>query len=62
MNKKFRVFHIENSNSKNGYDKTVAELFGSYYSVIGNLDTFLIKDIKKDWGKKSHWGRYIKLP
>lgn len=53
---KFRVVYLDDT-------KTVAEIFdGTHYSVIGNSDTFPVRQLKKDWGKNARWGRYIKLP
>jgi len=60
---RFRVVHLDNF--WGGTDKSVVLIWGweyEFYSVIGNPRTFQTKNLKRDWGKKSKWGKFIKLP
>lgn len=60
MKRKFRFVYLDIY----GYDDvpiiSVAEIIGDRFAVIGNGDSFKIKKLKKDWGAKSKWGKWIK--
>lgn len=66
MKSKFRVLYIEDLGSDDGLVKTVIEILphNNYtnYMIFGNCNLLKLKNIKKDWGKTSKLGRYIKLP
>jgi hypothetical protein len=41
---------------------TIACIESQFYSVIGNGEYFEIKNLKKDWGSKSKFGKLVIKP
>lgn len=59
--RKFRFVYLDNG-WDNELNLSVAEIISKdFYAIIGNGNYFKIKNLKYDWGKKSKWGKYIKI-
>ncbi len=58
MKSKFRIIHLPDDYGTD-VRKSVAQIMGKYYAVIGNSNTFKISSLHRDWGKTARWGKYI---